>query len=171
MYCSSVQPVAQSCTVCGSVLGSYYCAVCKLWNNNSQISIYHCSDCGVCRVGKGLGIDFFHCPTCRACLCIKTKSTHKCKEGLLDCKCPICWDVFQTSTVPALLLECGHPIHETCLKEYMKNGQYACPTCFQPVFKVQTTTTFGRITMRYYFQIILITVLVVAVLLQLLLTW
>lgn len=27
------------------------------------------------------------------------------------------------------LVPCNHAIHETCLKEYLKNGQYKCPIC------------------------------------------
>jgi hypothetical protein len=34
---------------------------CRLWDDSPTKSIYHCADCGVCRVGKGLGKDFFHC--------------------------------------------------------------------------------------------------------------
>jgi hypothetical protein len=34
-------------------LGQYYCNICHLWSDNPQKSIYHCADCGICRVGKG----------------------------------------------------------------------------------------------------------------------
>ena len=34
---------------------------CKLWDDDPHKSIYHCNDCGICRIGKGLGKDFFHC--------------------------------------------------------------------------------------------------------------
>ena len=49
------------------MLGQYYCGVCKLWDNSAgkgehaTKSIYHCQYCNVCRVGKGLGIDYKHC--------------------------------------------------------------------------------------------------------------
>jgi hypothetical protein len=34
---------------------------CKLWDDDPEKSIYHCNDCGICRIGQGLGKDFFHC--------------------------------------------------------------------------------------------------------------
>ncbi len=61
MLCGCAQPASEECTLC-SVRGAwYYCDVCKLWDDDPQKSIYHCNDCGICRVGQGLGKDFFHC--------------------------------------------------------------------------------------------------------------
>jgi uncharacterized CHY-type Zn-finger protein len=61
MLCGTPQPAAQSCRECGIRAASYFCGICKLWDNDSAKSIYHCNDCGICRIGKGLGKDFFHC--------------------------------------------------------------------------------------------------------------
>lgn len=61
MVCGLPQPAAQWCKECGTRAASYYCGVCKLWDNDSSKSIYHCYDCGICRVGQGLGKDFVHC--------------------------------------------------------------------------------------------------------------
>lgn len=61
MLCGSPQPAAQSCRECGTRAASYFCGICKLWDNDTAKSIYHCNDCGICRIGKGLGKDFFHC--------------------------------------------------------------------------------------------------------------
>lgn len=61
MLCGLPQPAAQWCKGCGERAASYYCAVCKLWDNDSSKSIYHCHDCGICRIGKGIGKDFYHC--------------------------------------------------------------------------------------------------------------
>ena len=61
MLCGCAQPAGEECALC-SVRGAwYYCDVCKLWDDDPQKSIYHCNDCGICRVGQGLGKDFFHC--------------------------------------------------------------------------------------------------------------
>ena len=61
MLCGCAQAASEECCLC-SVRGAwYYCDVCKLWDDDPQKSIYHCSDCGICRVGQGLGKDFFHC--------------------------------------------------------------------------------------------------------------
>lgn len=61
MLCSFPQPVAQTCARCGEEAAYYYCSICKLFDNDPSKSIYHCDDCGICRVGRGLGKDFIHC--------------------------------------------------------------------------------------------------------------
>lgn len=61
MFCGFAQPAAEACAQCGERGAWYYCSVCKLWDDDSRKSIYHCDDCGICRVGKGLGKDFYHC--------------------------------------------------------------------------------------------------------------
>jgi uncharacterized CHY-type Zn-finger protein len=61
MLCGHAQHAAQYCKWCGELAAQYYCASCKLWDNDASKSIYHCGDCGICRIGKGLGKDFFHC--------------------------------------------------------------------------------------------------------------
>lgn len=61
MLCGHAQPAAQNCRQCCEQTAQYYCEICKLWDNDSNKSIYHCSDCGICRIGQGLGKDFFHC--------------------------------------------------------------------------------------------------------------
>jgi uncharacterized CHY-type Zn-finger protein len=61
MLCGHAQPAAQNCRKCEETTAQYYCDICKLWDNDSKKSIYHCHDCGICRIGQGLGKDFFHC--------------------------------------------------------------------------------------------------------------
>ena len=61
MICKTAQAASQWCKSCGIMSASYYCSVCKLWDNDSRKSIYHCNDCGICRRGQGLGKDFTHC--------------------------------------------------------------------------------------------------------------
>lgn len=61
MLCGHPQPADQDCRKCGEQSAQYYCDICKLWDNDSKKSIYHCNDCGICRIGQGLGKDFFHC--------------------------------------------------------------------------------------------------------------
>ena len=61
MLCGCAQPASEECALCSKRGAWYYCDVCKLWDDDSEKSIYHCNDCGICRVGKGLGKDFFHC--------------------------------------------------------------------------------------------------------------
>ena len=42
-------------------MGSANGGKCKLWDDDPEKKIYHCDDCGICRIGAGLGKDFFHC--------------------------------------------------------------------------------------------------------------
>jgi len=64
MLCGCAQPAAEACRECGQPGARYYCSVCKLWDDDAGKSIYHCDDCGICRVGQGLGKDFYHCKVC-----------------------------------------------------------------------------------------------------------
>lgn len=61
MLCGHAQPAGEICRQCEEQTAQYYCDICKLWDNDSKKSIYHCDDCGICRIGQGLGKDFFHC--------------------------------------------------------------------------------------------------------------
>lgn len=61
MLCGCAQPASEECALCSQRGAWYYCDVCKLWDDDPQKSIYHCNDCGICRIGQGLGKDFFHC--------------------------------------------------------------------------------------------------------------
>lgn len=61
MLCGCPQPASDVCIDCGERAAWYYCDICKFWDNDPEKSIYHCSDCGICRIGRGLGKDFFHC--------------------------------------------------------------------------------------------------------------
>ncbi|KAG7143182.1 putative RING finger protein C2F3.16 like [Verticillium longisporum] len=92
MVCACPQKAGEACVNCGEVSAHYYCNICKLWDNNPNKSIYHCSDCGICRRGRGLGKDFFHCKKCCACISISIQDSHKCIERSTDCDCPICGD-------------------------------------------------------------------------------
>lgn len=64
MLCGCAQAAAEVCRECGQRGARYYCSVCKLWDDDAGKSIYHCDDCGICRVGQGLGKDFYHCKVC-----------------------------------------------------------------------------------------------------------
>lgn len=64
MICGCAQRAGEFCVGCGERTAWYYCGVCKLWDNDPNKSIYHCNDCGICRKGRGLGKDFFHCKVC-----------------------------------------------------------------------------------------------------------
>lgn len=88
--------------------------------------IYHCPYCNLCRVGKGLGIDYFHCMTCNACMS-RSLSVHICREKCFEDYCPICHEFIFTSSSPVKALPCGHLMHSTCFKVFIK---YKVPIFF-----------------------------------------
>ncbi|CAN6901227.1 unnamed protein product, partial [Brassica oleracea] len=89
--------------------------------------IYHCPYCNLCRLGKGLGIEYFHCMKCNACMS-RTLVEHVCREKCLEDNCPICHEYIFTSNSPAKALPCGHVMHSACFQEYTCS-HYTCPIC------------------------------------------
>lgn len=80
--------------------------------------IYHCPYCNLCRVGKGLGIDYFHCMNCNACMS-RSLSVHVCREKCFMDNCPICHEDIFTSNSPVKALRCGHLMHSTCFQVHV----------------------------------------------------
>nr|XP_043627558.1 zinc finger protein BRUTUS [Erigeron canadensis] len=128
MNCLKVQPVGPICSTpsCnGLSMAKYYCSYCKFFDD--ERTVYHCPFCNLCRLGKGLGIDFFHCMTCNYCLGIKLVD-HKCREKGLETNCPICCDFLFTSSAAVRALPCGHFMHSACFQAYACT-HYICPIC------------------------------------------
>ncbi|XP_004299048.1 PREDICTED: uncharacterized protein LOC101308084 [Fragaria vesca subsp. vesca] len=128
MRCLKIQPVGPVCTTssCGGFLmAKYYCNICKFFDD--ERTVYHCPSCNLCRVGKGLGVDFFHCMTCNCCLGMKLLD-HKCREKGLEINCPICCDFLFTSSATVRALPCGHYMHSACFQAYTCS-HYICPIC------------------------------------------
>ncbi|KAJ6036049.1 hypothetical protein N7540_000328 [Penicillium herquei] len=138
MLCGHPQPADQNCRQCGEQSAQYYCDICKLWDNDGKKSIYHCNDCGICRIGQGLGKDFFHCKTCCVCLPISIEDTHRCIERSTQCDCPICGDYMFTSPETVVVMRCGHSIHNKCLGEYSKSS-FRCPICSKTITNMEST--------------------------------
>ncbi|KAI1855143.1 hypothetical protein JX266_000008 [Neoarthrinium moseri] len=131
------QKVGEACIGCGESAAMYYCSICKLWNNDPDRSIYHCPDCGICRVGRGLGKDFFHCKKCNACLNINLENSHRCIERLLDCDCPICGEYMFNTPRGICHMKCGHTLHKDCWEEHIKHA-YKCPICNKSIVNMET---------------------------------
>ncbi|XP_061989050.1 zinc finger protein BRUTUS [Rosa rugosa] len=128
MRCLYIQPVGPICTTpsCNELsMAKYYCNICKFFDD--ERTVYHCPFCNLCRLGKGLGIDFFHCMTCNCCLGIKLVN-HKCLEKSLETNCPICCDFLFTSSATVRALPCGHYMHSACFQAYTCS-HYTCPIC------------------------------------------
>ncbi|ORX97572.1 zf-CHY-domain-containing protein, partial [Basidiobolus meristosporus CBS 931.73] len=132
MYCQTIQPAAQHCVNerCGREMARYFCPECVLWDDTPNKSIYHCPDCGICRVGQGLDKDYFHCKKCNVCMAITLKNRHKCIERNLESDCPICGEYMFTSTTTVIFMPCGHCIHYMCHRRYVRTS-YQCPTCLK----------------------------------------
>eukprot|EP00294_Goniomonas_avonlea_P010916 CAMPEP_0114542406 /NCGR_PEP_ID=MMETSP0114-20121206/1820_1 /TAXON_ID=31324 /ORGANISM="Goniomonas sp, Strain m" /LENGTH=397 /DNA_ID=CAMNT_0001726705 /DNA_START=138 /DNA_END=1331 /DNA_ORIENTATION=+ len=127
MKCFVVQPTAKDCIGCGACMASYFCKICNFFDDDETKDIYHCPYCKICRIGKGLDIDYFHCMRCNACMHTSLRQ-HKCVERSLESNCPICSDFMFTSTTPVMFLTCGHCMHVNCYEEYIKVN-YTCPIC------------------------------------------
>ncbi|XP_054812756.1 zinc finger protein BRUTUS-like isoform X2 [Prosopis cineraria] len=128
MRCLNIQPVGPICMTpsCnGFSMAKYYCNICKFFDD--ERNVYHCPFCNLCRVGRGLGIDYFHCMKCNCCLGIKSAS-HKCLEKGLEMNCPICCDFLFTSSATVRALPCGHYMHSACFQAYTCS-HYTCPIC------------------------------------------
>ncbi|CAI0454580.1 unnamed protein product [Linum tenue] len=128
MQCLKIQPAGPVCVTpsCdGFSMAKYYCSICKCYDDDRNV--YHCPFCNLCRVGKGLGIDFFHCMKCNYCLTIKLVD-HKCLEKSLETNCPICCDFLFTSSLSVRGLPCGHFMHSSCFQAYTCS-HYMCPIC------------------------------------------
>lgn len=128
MLCQTPQPAAQECVNCGNYAAWYYCSKCKLWDNDTNKRIYHCDDCGICRVGEGLGKDFVHCKRCNVCISISTSAAHPCIERATEGNCPLCLMRMFEAKVPVVSLPCGHYMHGECYKDLMA-VTYKCPVC------------------------------------------
>ncbi|XP_018436403.1 zinc finger protein BRUTUS-like At1g18910 isoform X2 [Raphanus sativus] len=135
MKCMTIQPLGATCSnvSCNSSMGKYYCKICKLFEDDREI--YHCPYCNLCRVGKGLGIDYFHCMKCNACMS-RTLVEHVCIEKCLEDNCPICHEYIFTSNSPVKALPCGHVMHSTCFQEYTCS-HYTCPICSKSLGDMQ----------------------------------
>ncbi|MBA0616657.1 hypothetical protein Godav_026159 [Gossypium davidsonii] len=128
MSCLKIQPVGPICitpSCSGLSMAKYYCSICKFFDD--ERNVYHCPFCNLCRVGKGLGIDYFHCMTCNCCLGTKLVN-HKCLEKGLETNCPICCDFLFTSSATVRALPCGHYMHSACFQAYTCS-HYTCPLC------------------------------------------
>ncbi|POO03766.1 43kDa postsynaptic protein [Trema orientale] len=129
--CGTEQEVQQVCINCGVCMGEYFCDVCKLFDDDISKKQYHCSGCGICRIGGRE--NFFHCYKCGCCYSMLLKNSHPCVEGAMHHDCPVCFEFLFESLSDITVLPCGHTIHTDCLKEMQEHAQYACPLCSKSV--------------------------------------
>ncbi len=129
--CLTIQlpPFSNTCTNCDHIFGKYFCDICNLFMNKDK-DVFHCNDCGICRIGTQENL--MHCHKCNACVNKVLHATSKCFENSWNNLCPICQESMHQTTIPTSLLECGHAIHSECLKNYVKHD-YRCPTCMHSI--------------------------------------
>ena len=127
--CNTRQPVGAFCTnaSCGITFGEYTCTRCPFYDDRVEREYFHCSECGICRVG---GRDnFFHCPTCDGCFSKSMEQNHTCVERNLKQNCPVCFEYQFDSIHPNTVLSCGHTIHVHCLQELEEKSAGIVPCC------------------------------------------
>lgn len=131
--CHTIQPASRDCRGCGRRLAEYFCDRCRLWEDRPAEAhpIYHCDECGLCRVGRRE--DFVHCVRCNCCLTVEWMAKHRCIERSLECNCPICGDYLFTSVLPVMFMQCGHAIHTACFYKMEMRSTHACPVCQKSV--------------------------------------
>lgn len=131
MECGTLQPVAAMCIKnnCQKTFARYFCEICVFYDDRENAKVYHCHSCNVCRVGKGLGIDYFHCMKCNQCMHVKYREKgHNCIQKAMESDCPVCFQYMFTSTSPVKYLQCGHLMHTACYERYRKSS-IRCPIC------------------------------------------
>ena len=139
MRCDTLQAVSPSCVnaECGERFSKYFCMVCVFFEDDEKRSVYHCHSCNVCRVGLGLGQDFFHCMKCNQCMSMKyQKEGHRCIPNSMERDCPVCYQYLFTSTRPIKYLRCGHLMHMSCYSAYNQQ-RMSCPICAKSLEEVQ----------------------------------
>lgn len=131
--CRRIQGAAKNCQYCNTVFGHYYCDICHLWQNDGT-PIFHCDKCGICRVGKKE--DYVHCDKCNHCYTKEWFKTHKCIPDATKIPCAICGDSLYDSRKTIQVLKCGHCIHEDCLKQLTRRGEFRCPYCKKSILEM-----------------------------------
>ncbi|TDH64728.1 hypothetical protein CCR75_001379 [Bremia lactucae] len=125
--CQTVQPIAQECIYCHENMAAYFCHFCNLLDDNGlERKVFHCTQCGICRVGGRE--NFYHCVTCCGCYPHSLKGKHNCLEGSMHRECPICFDVSTRLRIKVAfdslesvnVLVCGHVMHSSCFEAYVK---------------------------------------------------
>ncbi|CBZ53309.1 hypothetical protein NCLIV_030960 [Neospora caninum Liverpool] len=75
--CETRQPVSNQCVQCKATFATYFCDICKFWDDDGlKKEVYHCDECGLCRTGGRS--NYFHCKVCGSCYSTAIRDSHKC---------------------------------------------------------------------------------------------
>ncbi len=131
-HCGRRQPIRQKCRYCKRLLAEYYCHICHLFIGKSTRKLaFHCDQCGMCRAGKKDA--WRHCVTCGTCV-PKRGQQHRCRADFMKQNCPICLEDLMQTVRQSCTLPCGHLIHEHCLREMQRQGQWRCGVCQRAIY-------------------------------------
>lgn len=133
--CNTTQDCCQRCINddCNTIFGEYYCSHCRILEKDDVAKmkgIFHCDECGICRLGGRE--NSVHCKKCACCLLIDYAEEHKCTSDVIKKQCCICLEDMFNNLKKAVILKCGHAIHEECLIEHIKVS-YRCPLCYKSI--------------------------------------
>lgn len=126
MECGTLQAVAEICIKCSVPFARYFCHICKFYDDTEGKEIYHCKECGICRIGSTENT--FHCNECGVCMRTELRE-HRHIEKALHSDCPICSENMFNSRDSIHYLRCGHSIHFKCVELLYRQGGYGCPVC------------------------------------------
>lgn len=127
----------KECSEYGETFASYYCDICHLYSDKPVSEIYHCEKCNICRI-CGIGNtrnDFVHCDKCGGCVSNRGVDGHKCITDALRNDCCICLENIFLSRDAAVVLPCGHAIHQSCFNSSIQQNKYTCPLCRKIMIK------------------------------------
>jgi hypothetical protein len=125
--CGAINTNTNNCVNCSIEFAKSHCIDCGIW---TDIDIYHCIKCGLCR--KGTQESLFHCDNCNICFNKTTQSeeSHKCnKISYVNSNCGFCFESVFTSQSNSIMMKCNHIVHKNCLDKAYENNDYKCPIC------------------------------------------
>lgn len=130
--CNAVVAPAAECSNCHQRFATYVCTVCHTYDSTPGKDIFHCDDCGICRIGTR--DTTHHCHKCDMCIVINSDEgkAHKCFANSFKQDCAACLSALFDSREPISMLKCGHAMHKTCFKTLLA-ADYRCPTCKKAV--------------------------------------
>ena len=123
--CLKIQEIRDNCKYCETKFSKSFCEICCLFSD--QENIYHCIQCGLCRVGKEE--ELIHCDSCNICV---LKENHQCLLlGKIndDYQCCFCNDDLYKSMSSVQKLNCIHYAHTDCVQKSIKNNSIKCGLC------------------------------------------
>lgn len=71
LACDAVVDPAATCSSCHARFATHACTKCSLYDSTPDKQIFHCDECGICRIGTR--DTTHHCNRCNMCIVINTE--------------------------------------------------------------------------------------------------